>query len=405
MCDQHFTGVSSKYTKPALYSFVIIAAILSGLSDFQFLHELGTNIAEIFMRLFKAISLPMISLSLIVTLCENRADDDHKILWKKAIFYTSLTTILASFIAMLLYVLIQPENVSKFHDTIEKSIETQNVYFSHLIKLVPDNILAPFIEHQVMGVLFIGIVIGLAIRYIPEERPRETVANFFIGLHSILIKITSWIVAVIPLALYGFITTTVIGLKGEMEIEGLSKYLLIILLANLIQGFIVLPALLKLHNIKPYETMRKMLPALSVAFLTKSSSGTLPVTIETAEKNLGIKAKVSRFILPLCTTINMNGCAAFIFVTVIFLMQNNGIEITWTTMLSWVFISTIAAIGNAGVPMGCFFLSASLLAGMNVPINLLGIILPFYTIIDMVETSLNVWSDSAVVSIVDKKMQ
>jgi len=85
------------------------------------------------------------------------------------------------------------------------------------------------------------------------------------------------------------------------------------------------------------------------------------------------------------------------------MMQNHGIEINLTTMMLWILIATIAAIGNAGVPMGCFFLSASLLTSMDVPITLLGLILPFYSIIDMVETTLNVWSDSCVVKVVNEK--
>jgi Na+/H+-dicarboxylate symporter len=101
----------------------------------------------------------------------------------------------------------------------------------------------------------------------------------------------------------------------------------------------------------------------------------------------------------------MNGCAAFIFTTVIYLMQNNGMEISLLTMLLWIFIATIAAIGNAGVPMGCFFLSASLLTSMDIPVVLLGLILPFYSIIDMIETALNVWSDACVAKVIDQKMK
>ena len=126
--------------------------------------------------------------------------------------------------------------------------------------------------------------------------------------------------------------------------------------------------------------------------------------METAEKNLQVNPEISRFVLPLCTSLNMNGCAAFIFATVIYLMQNHGIEISLPMMGLWIVIATIAAIGNAGVPMGCFFLSASLLASMNVPITLMGIILPFYSLIDMLETALNVWSDSCVAKVVDEKV-
>lgn len=400
MCVEPLNLGQSKLVKPLVYIFIIILAIASGLSENAFLHSIGTNISEVFMRLFKAISLPLISLSLIVTLCDQNALSSNKKLWKKAIFYTLLTTILASVVAMVLYIVISPENVES-HTAEYNTLKTEGVYFSHLVKLVPDNFLAPFIEHQVMGVLVIGIVVGLAISQIKDDQARQAVSGFFKGLHGVLINITSWMVAILPIALYGFIVVTVLQIKSGMELTRIGEYLAVVLLANIIQGFVVLPLLLKFHGITPFKVMKAMLPALSVAFLSKSSAGTLPVTIATAEKNLGMKTKISRFILPLCTTINMNGCAAFIFVTVIYLMQNNGMEISYFTMLTWVAISVVAAIGNAGVPMGCFFLSASLLSGMDVPINLLGIILPFYTIIDMVETSLNVWSDSVVAKIVD----
>ena len=146
-----------------------------------------------------------------------------------------------------------------------------------------------------------------------------------------------------------------------------------------------------------------MLPALLVAFFSKSSSGTLLITIKSAENNLKINSKVSNFVLPLCTTINMNGCAVFIFSTVIYIMQNNGIPINFTTIISFIIISTLAAIGNAGVPMGCFFLSVSLLSSMNMHMELLGIILPFYSLLDMLETMLNVWSDSCITAIINKE--
>ncbi len=255
-----------------------------------------------------------------------------------------------------------------------------------------------------MGVLLISMTIGISISFIPEDDSRNAIRNFFKGAHGIFIVITSWILKIIPIVLFGFITTTVVQLKSGADITGLTKYLMVIVLANVIQGFIVLPVFLYINKIKPFSTMRAMLPALSVAFFSKSSASTLPITINTIENNLNVSQKVSRFVLPLCTTINMNGCAAFIFTTVIYLMQNNGIEISYTAMVIWIFIATIAAIGNAGVPMGCFFLSASLLTSMNVPIEILGLILPFYSIIDMIETSLNVWSDACVTTVIDKKL-
>ena len=127
--------------------------------------------------------------------------------------------------------------------------------------------------------------------------------------------------------------------------------------------------------------------------------------MDTAEKRAGVAPKVSRFVLPICTTINMNGCAAFILVTSLFVMQNGGTHFTLPMMLLWLVIAVISAIGNAGVPMGCYFLTLSLMSGVNAPIGIMGIILPIYTIIDMIETAENVWSDSCVCAMVDKDMK
>ena len=143
------------------------------------------------------------------------------------------------------------------------------------------------------------------------------------------------------------------------------------------------------------------MPAVLMALFTKSSAATLPVTMETAEDRLGIKKNIARFVLPICTTINMNGCAAFILVTSLFVMQNGGTPLTWTTIVLWIFISVISAVGNAGVPMGCYFLTFSLMSGVGAPVAILGVILPIYTIIDMVETAENVWSDSCVTTMVN----
>ena len=147
-----------------------------------------------------------------------------------------------------------------------------------------------------------------------------------------------------------------------------------------------------------------MSPAIAVALFTKSSAATLPVTLATTEENLKVSPRVSRFVLPICTTINMNGCAAFILVTSLFVMQNGGIPLTWSTILLWILVSVVSAIGNAGVPMGCYFLTLSLMSGIGAPVAVLGVILPIYTIIDMIETAENVWSDSCVAAMVNRDL-
>lgn len=407
MCAQTTTSRNKKLRTLIIYSVAILLGILSGVSDIAFLHNTGLLISDIFIKIFKCISLPIIALSIIVVLSQHSEKPGTHKIWQRTLLYTIGTTLVAAGVACAFYLLISPPNVSATALTQMNGAPAavaHEGYFLHLTNIIPSNLFAPFVEHQVMGVLLISVVVGIAIRYISDKTSHGTIAGFFKGARELFIVITGWVVTIIPIALFGFITAAIIELKSGANFAGIGEYLLVVVLANLAQGLIILPLWLKMNGIKPFQTMRGMSPALSVAFFSKSSAGTLPVTIENAEKRLHIHPKVSRFVLPLCTTINMNGCAAFIFATVIYLMQNNGIDISFSTMLIWIGIATIASVGNAGVPMGCFFLSASLLASMNVPIVLLGLILPFYTLIDMVETALNVWSDSCVATVVNKKM-
>jgi Na+/H+-dicarboxylate symporter len=186
--------------------------------------------------------------------------------------------------------------------------------------------------------------------------------------------------------------------------DSLGKYVAVILGGNVLQFFIILPLFLLLCKLNPLKVFKGMLPAVLMAFFTKSSMATLPVTVASAENNLNAKPEVARFVLPVCCTVNMNGCAAFIMVTSLFLLQNGGVELTLSTVLLWMLISVVAAVGNAGVPMGCYFLTLSLMSGANAPVGIMGIILPVYALIDMVETGVNVWSDSCVCAIVDKSV-
>jgi Na+/H+-dicarboxylate symporter len=403
MCIAQQQNKKTRFKTPLIYALMIGLGILSGMSDSIFLKDMGLLLSDLFIKIFKCISLPIISLSIIVTLVNYTTDGLMKKIWLRTIKYTFATTGLAASISCFVYLIIHPSTVQgdiKAH--LSQSTDSLG-YLGYLAKIIPTNLLSPFLEQQVIGVLFLSIIIGIAVRQIPEEEPRKLITDFFRAAHSMFLVMTRWVIAIIPLGLFGFITSTLVQLRSGINLKGIGQYLLVVVLANLIQGFILLPLWLKKNGIKPFAAMHAMLPALSVAFFSKSSVGTLPVTMNTIEKNLNVKPSISRFVLPLCTSINMNGCAAFIFATVIYLMQNQGMFVSLATMGLWIIIATVAAVGNAGVPMGCFFLSISLLSSMNIPVELMGLILPFYGLIDMLETSLNVWSDACVTKIVNEK--
>ena len=348
--------------------------------------------------------MPVIALSVIVALSSSEDKRSMKRVWRRTLFYTLTTTVLAVLVAAVLYLIIAPSNVYTVTPNASLDAVASISYGQHLLQIIPDNLIRAFSECQVLTVLFISVVTGLSIRAVPNPEARQTVQRFFEGFHGMLFTIINGIVKLLPIGLFGFIAVGVRELNVNGSLQGMGAYFLVVTLANILQGIVVLPLFLLLKGQQPMRIFRGMAPALSVAFFTKSSAGTLPVTMQRAETKLNVRPEISRFVLPLCTTINMNGCGAFIFTTVLYVMQNNGFVITPTMMLPWVLIATLAAVGNAGVPMGCFFLSASLLSSMNVPLELMGMILPIYSVIDMLETALNVWSDSCVAVAVNQDM-
>lgn len=387
-----------------LYALMISLGLFVGYYEIYMLDSIGHTIAEIFVRLFRLISLPIISLSIIVTVAKCQPDGTIKRIWRRMLLYTFTTTAIAALVSFFLYLLIQPQSISTSQIDTHAMANQSFHYSQYLLDIFPTSFLEPFLNNKVMGAIFLSLIIGFALPQIPDKQARDTVLQFFNGLHKLLMLLTQWLIRLIPLALFGFMTTTIHQLHAGKTMTGLIQYLSVIIAANLIQGLIILPIWLRSHGIRPFISMKKMMPALSLAFFSKSSVGSLPVTMNTIEKNWGVRTSTSRMLLPLCTSLNMNGCAAFIFTTVMYVMHCQGVDFSWLSMFLWVFVATIAAIGNAGVPMGCFFLSASLLAGMNMSIELMSVILPFYALIDMLETALNVWSDACVTKVVDKRI-
>ena len=398
----------NKKSSAAKYYFAFAAAIilgiLNGLYPTFFAMAFAEFLSDVFVRLFKFISVPVIGITICLTIATLGSGKTQKNLWKRTLAYTLTTTILAAFVAAVLYYFFTPQNAAATATT-ATGLETTKNYLDYFITVIPDNPLAPFVQGNVLSVLLIAIITGIAVRYIKEEENKQVFIRFLSAVQSVLFFIVKIIIAILPLGIFGFTSVCVKDFSAGIALNGLGKYFTIIISSNLIQGLIVLPLFLLAKKLNPLKTAKAMSKALAVAFFSKSSAGTLPVTMACAEQENNIKPQVSRFVLPICTTINMNGCASFILITVIYLMQNNAMPITIPTLMTWIFISTIAAIGNAGVPMGCYFLAASLLSSMNVPIQLLGIILPFYTVLDMVETSLNVWSDSCIATMVNKDIK
>lgn len=385
-------------------AMAVILGVCCGLLQTPFLLEAASVISGCFIRLLKLVSLPIIFFSIVSTACGMASVEEIKKLGRRVLTYTLLTTMVAATVALVIFLIIDPVSNSAVAAGGAVKVASPPSYWTHLLNVLPSNIVEPFLNNNVIGVLFIAMALSLAILALPNEN-RLVLHSMFSGLYAAIMKVTTFIVGLMPLAIWAFITLFFRDVAEGLQFKSIAYYLACVILANLIQGLVVLPIFLKVKGISPLKLARAMLPALSVAFFSKSSAGTLPMAMKCAEERAGVSRKVASFSLPLCTTINMNGCAAFILITVLFVSMSNYVHYTLPDMIVWIFLATIAAVGNAGVPMGCYFMASAFLASMDVPLNILGVILPFYTLIDMLETAINVWSDSCVTAVVAKEVE
>ena len=380
---------------------LVVGAVM-GLFGVSWLDQLMTFVATVYTRLFQLLAVPTIVLAVITTLA-SFGSKGYGIIFGRTLTYTLLTTFAAAAVGALLYLLISPGNlpteaISLGGETVEAPALS---YTEHILNVIPNNIVKPFLEGNVLSLLLLAFAIGIGLSKLPESENKAVIVKGFLGLQELLHLLIRGLIWALPLGIVAFSAQLSAQVSAGMVADSIGKYVLVVLGGNVIQFFVILPLFLLARGHNPIHVLGRMMPAVLMALFTKSSAATLPVTMETAENRLGIRKNVARFVLPICTTINMNGCAAFILVTSLFVMQNGGMPITMGTILLWMVISVVSAVGNAGIPMGCYFLTLSLMSGTGAPVAVLGIILPIYTVIDMIETAVNVWSDSCVATMVN----
>ena len=382
-----------------------VGAVL-GLLGVDLINGICHFIATVYTRLFQFLAVPTVALAIMTTLISFGKQQSTRRIFGRTITYTLLTTFFAALVGMGMFLLIAPQNIpADILGSVSDPQKSSLSFLDHIISVVPNNVIQPFLAGNVLSILLIAIAVGLALSYMKDSEQKQVLVKFIEGVQELFFTLIKALIWTLPLGIMAFAAQLSAQLGGGIILGSLGKYTAVILLGNVVQFFVVLPLFLLARGINPLRVFKAMSPAVVMALFTKSSAATLPVTLSSAENRLGVDPKVSRFVLPICTTINMNGCAAFILVSSLFVMQNGGISLGIDTMLLWVIISVFAAVGNAGVPMGCFFLTVSLMTGIGAPVHVMGLILPIYTIIDMVETAENVWSDSCVCAMTDKDLR
>lgn len=381
--------------------------LLTGHFKNPLLMKFASGLAQVFLNLLQLISLPIIFFSIVATLSGMQSIAEMKQIGRKIVGYTLLTTVIAASIALFIFRLINPlaGNVSFGADVAGTVPGSQTSYLQFILDIIPSNaIQALGSNHRVMSVVFIAVGLGMAILSLSDE-DKKPLQDFFKSFFAAILQITTFVMYAMPVGVWAFMSLFMRDMRStNMNLELIGWYIACVLIANVFQGLVILPLFLKWKGISPIKTARGMMPALLTAFFSKSSNAALPFSMKCAQENLKISKRVSSITFPLCAVINMNGCAAFIVLTVLFVGGLGGITFTLFDQWVWVLIASIAAVGNAGVPMGCFFLSTALLNGMGVSVDAMMIILPIYTVIDMVETMLNVWSDACVATVVHQEL-
>ena len=384
---------------------LIVGAVL-GLLGLGWLNDVMDFVATVYTRLFQLLAVPTIVLAVTTTFATFGSKGSGRI-FGRSLIYTLLTTFAAAAVGALLYVVVAPGNLpaEDICSTQPSNISPQTSFYDHVLNGIRDNVVKPFRGGNVLSLLLLAFAVGIGLSKLPESENKSVVVKGLLGLQDLLFLLIRGLIWTLPLGIVAFSAQLFVQVSAGIVADSIGKYVLVVLSGNVIQFFIVLPLFLLARGLNPIHVLGKMMPAVMMALFTKSSAATLPVTMESAENRLEVRKDIARFVLPICTTINMNGCAAFILVTSLFVIQNGGTTLTLGTILLWLLISVVSAVGNAGVPMGCFFLTLSLMSGIGAPVAILGIIMPIYTIVDMVETAENVWSDSCVCAMTDHDLQ
>ncbi|ETO91938.1 MAG: sodium/glutamate symporter family protein [Candidatus Xenolissoclinum pacificiensis L6] len=387
------------YKNAYLYIISIVLSFLCYLTNIRFFVSISEIFAEIFIHFIKTISIPVVFLSVVNSLLSIKIYVLRKIAFR-LVFYVLLTTIISTLIAMIIYSIIKPVDNMESELLVDHSYD----YFLLFKDLIPNNIVGVFLENNVIGVLCIAFLIGYSSFFI-EDRKREVLSLVFSAMFDIFVKISSFITKFIPLIIYFFSILLFHQIRDVHVSSSLFRYTTSLFLSNALHGLVFLPILLYINKINPFILLKKSFKILTLAFFTKSSSAVLPSNLMFVKQELKVNSSTADFSIPLCASINMNACAAFILTTILFVVESNGISIGFYDMLFWMFFSTIAAVGNAAVPMGCYFMANAYLITIGVPIEIMGLILPIYVVLDMFETAENIWSDICITKIIDKKVK
>jgi proton glutamate symport protein len=375
----------------------LIVAVLYGLflTDYAYL---VTWMGDLFLRALKMIIIPLILTSIVSGVSSIGDAQNLGRLGLKTVTYYISTSLFAIVTGLVFVNLIQPgvgADLGLKKEVPELAAASGNLW-DIILRMIPTNIFEALVSFNILAIIVFSILIGFFITRI-EFKQKEFLATLFNSGFEVMMKLTHFIIRFTPLGILGIVVGVVAGQKENLvEILGsLGKYFGTVLLGLIIHATITLPLILRVvGRVNPRKHFQAMTTPLLTAFSTRSSSATLPLTIDAVENNTGVSNKISSFVLPLGATINMDGTALYECVAAMFIAQAYGIEISFLQQMIVVFTALLASIGAAGIPMAGLVMISVILTAVGLPLEGVGLILAVDPFLDMCRTSVNVWSDS-----------
>jgi Na+/H+-dicarboxylate symporter len=397
-----------------------VVAAASGWGSFtsDWIAPFGT----IFLNLLKLIAVPLILASLVVGVASLRDLKKLSRIGGKTLGLYLLTTTIALLIGLTLVNTLQPGNTvsaetqAKLEQTYQDEVEMSRKMASDarnrgplqpLVDLVPTNFFSSASDNgNMLQVVFVAIFIGIGLLLIPKE-DAEPLLSVFRSLNELVIRLIDLIMYTAPIGVFGLLADAITSIATDSGggiaslLGALGYYSLTVVLGLAIMVFVVYPVFMTLFtSVSVGDYYRAIAPAQLVAFSTSSSGGTLPVTMEVSQKNLGVSEEVASFVLPLGATINMDGTALYQSVAAVFIAQVLGIGLALTQQLNIVLLAVLASIGAAAVPSAGTVMLVVILESIGVPSAGIALIWAADRPLDMLRTTNNVTGDTMVASVI-----
>ncbi|WP_027964297.1 dicarboxylate/amino acid:cation symporter [Halalkalibacillus halophilus] len=358
--------------------------------DTYFFSPLG----ELFLRLIQMMVVPIVFVSIVIGTAG--LGDPKKLgrIGGKTIGFFLISTSIAITIAMSLALLIQPGEAGMMDSSVEGyEAEQAPPMMETLMNIIPTNPIEAMVNGEMLQIIFFAILVGFGLALLSKKT--DKIKQLFDQAFELVMFLITIIMYTAPFGAFGLIASAV-GDAGVEAISSMAAYFFVVLAALLIHAVVTYGSVVKfLAKKSPIWFFKNFTPAMSVAFGTSSSGATLPVSMTTAQKRLGVRESISGFVQPVGATINMDGTAIMQGVATVFIAQVYAETLTLTELLTVVAIAVLASIGTAAVPGVGLIMLAMVLDQVGLPVEAIGMILAVDRLLDMTRTAVNVTGDAA----------